>query len=92
MPTNDLRSTRVCGRGLPSLRDQLLATGAQWPGSRATFANDVYHSEFPSVYRTPNRPWRQASWRTALSGETLDHFSAERVQPIFRVFTTLSTN
>lgn len=64
---------------LAELRDQLLATGAQWPGSRATFANDVYHSEFPSVYRTPNRPWRQASWRTALSGETLDHFSAERV-------------
>ena len=56
-----------------------MATGTQWPGSRATFANDIYHSGFPSVYRTPNRPWRQASWRTALSGETLDHFSAERV-------------
>ena len=64
---------------LAELRDQLLATGTQWPGSRATFANDIYHSGFPSVYRTPNRPWRQASWRTALSGETLDHFSAERV-------------
>jgi hypothetical protein len=64
---------------LAELRNQLLATSAQWPGSRATFANDVYHSEFPSVYRTPNRPWGQASWRTALSGETLDHFSAQRV-------------
>lgn len=64
---------------LAELRDQLLATGTQWPGSRATFANDVYHSGFPSVYRTPNRPWSQASWRTALSGETLNHFSAERV-------------
>ena len=64
---------------LAELRDQLLVAGTDWSGSRATFANDVYHSGFPSVYRTPSRPWSQASWRTALSGETLDHFSAERV-------------
>jgi len=64
---------------LAELRDQLLASGAQWPGSRATLANDVDHSEFPSVYRTPSRPWTQSSWRTALSGDTLDHFDAQRV-------------
>ena len=64
---------------LTELRDQLLASGTRWPGSRATFANDVYHSEFPSVYRTPNRPWSQASWRTALSNDNLDYFDAQRV-------------
>lgn len=64
---------------LAELRNQLLASGTQWTASRATFANDVYRSEFPSVYRTPDRPWSQASWRTALSGDTLDHFDARRV-------------
>jgi hypothetical protein len=74
---------------LGELRDQLLTTGEQWPGSRATLANDVYRSGFPSVYRTPNRPWRQAAWRTALSGETLGHFSADRVQEISSLHDTL---
>jgi hypothetical protein len=64
---------------LTELRDQLLASGTRWPGSRATLANDVYHSEFPSVYRTPDRPWSQTSWRTALSGDNLNHFDAQRV-------------
>ena len=59
---------------LAELRDELLKTGSEWPGSQAQFANDVYHSGFPSVYRTPNRPWTQASWRAALSGETLKSF------------------
>ena len=65
---------------LAELRDELLKSGSEWPGSQAQFANDVYHSGFPSVYRTPNRPWTQAAWRTALNGETLSHFNAERVQ------------
>ena len=65
---------------LAELRDQLLKAGPEWRGSQAQFANDVYQSGFPSVYRTPNRPWMQSSWRTALGGETLDHFNAQRVQ------------
>lgn len=74
---------------LAELRDQLLTSGPTWTGSRATFANDVYHSGFPSVYRTPNRPWRQAYWRTALNGGTLDHFSAKRVEEFSRLHDTV---
>ena len=65
---------------LAELRDQLLKAGPIWPGSQARFANDVYRSGFPSVYRTPNRPWIQASWRTAQNGEVFGHFDTERVQ------------
>jgi hypothetical protein len=74
---------------LGELRDQLLTTGEHWSGSRASLANDVYRSGFPSVYRTPDRPWRQASWRTALNGETLGHFSAKRVQEFSALHDTL---
>jgi hypothetical protein len=74
---------------LAELRDQLRESGPNWTGSRATFANDVYHSGFPSVYRTPNRPWSQASWRTALNGGTLDHFSAKRVEEFSRLHDTV---
>jgi hypothetical protein len=74
---------------LGELRDQLMTRGEQWSGSRASLANDVYRSGFPSVYRTPNRPWRQAAWRTALSGETLGHFSADRVQEFSALHDTL---
>lgn len=74
---------------LGELRDQLLMTGDQWPGSTATFANDVYRSGFPSVYRTPKRPWSQAAWRTALSGEALGHFRPSRVQEFSTLHDTL---
>ena len=65
---------------LGELRDELLKNDPMWPGSRARFANDLYKSGFPSVYRTPNRPWMQASWLTALNGEVLGHFKPDRVQ------------
>lgn len=74
---------------LAELRDELLKTGPEWPGSRAKFANDVYHSGFPSVYRTPNRPWTEASWRTALGGETLSHFGAQRVHQFSALYDTI---
>ena len=41
---------------LAQLRDQLLTTGTQWPGSRATFANDVYHSGFRASIERPIGP------------------------------------
>jgi hypothetical protein len=74
---------------LAELRDELLKTGSEWPGSQAQLANDVYHSAFPSVYRTPDRPWTQASWRAALGGETLSHFNAERVQQFSTMHDTI---
>jgi hypothetical protein len=74
---------------LVELRDELLKSGSEWPGSRARFANDVYHSEFPSVYRTPNRPWSQDAWRTLLNGETLGHFDAARVQEFSALHDTI---
>ena len=74
---------------LAELRDELLKSGSEWPGSQARFAHDVYNSGFPSVYRTPNRPWTRASWRTALNGEILSHFDAERVQQFSRLYDTI---
>jgi hypothetical protein len=74
---------------LAQLRDELLKSGSEWPGSRAHFASDVYHSGFPSVYRTPNRPWTQAAWRTALNGETMNHFNAELVQQFSSLHDTI---
>jgi hypothetical protein len=74
---------------LAELRDQLLTSASEWPGSQAKFANDVYHSGFPSVYRTPNRPWGQDSWRTVSNGETLAHFNAARVQELSGIHDTI---
>jgi hypothetical protein len=71
---------------LAELRDSLMLDRVYWPGSRASFANDVYKSGFPSVYRTPNRPWMQGSWNTALNGEVLNHFKPERVRQLALVF------
>jgi|1186.fasta_scaffold108451_1 hypothetical protein len=71
---------------LAELRDELLKNDPMWPGSRARFANDLYKSGFPSVYRTPNRPWMQASWLTALNGEVLGHFKPDRVQQFALLF------
>jgi len=71
---------------LGELRDELLKTGSNWPGSRAYFANDLYKSNFPSVYRTPDRPLIQASWLTALNGEVLGHFQPDRVQQFALLF------
>ena len=60
-----------------------------WPGSRAFFANDVYKSGFPSVYRTPSRTWVEPSWRTALSGEVLVHFNPDRAQQFASLFSVV---
>ena len=65
---------------LAQLRDQLLVGGSNWPGSRATFAKDIYNSGFPSVYRTPNRPLLSASCKTAQTGEVFGHLITKRVQ------------
>ena len=71
---------------LSELRDELLKRDANWPGSRARFSNDLYKSNFPSVYRTPDRPWSEASWQTALNGEVLGHFQPNRVQQFAALF------
>jgi hypothetical protein len=71
---------------LAELRDELLSGGPNWPGSRARFANDLYKSGFPSVYRTPDRPWVEASWLTALNSDVLSHFDPARVQQFALLF------
>lgn len=71
---------------LAELRDELLRTEPMWSDSRAQFADDIYKSGFPSVYRTPNRPWLQASWLTALNGEVLGHFRPDRAQQLAELF------
>jgi hypothetical protein len=71
---------------LSELRDELLRAGPNWPGSRARFANDLYKSNFPSVYRTPDRPLVQAAWLTALNGEVLGHFQPDRVEQLAMLF------
>lgn len=71
---------------LAELRDSLLLDRPTWPGSRASFANDVYKPGFPSVYRTPNRPWMQESWNTALNGEVLNHFKPDRLLQFAFIF------
>lgn len=71
---------------LAELRDELMRNDPTWPGSRATFANDYYKSGFPSVYRTPNRPWPQATWLTALDGGVIGHFKPDRVSELSSIF------
>ena len=71
---------------LAELRDQLLTNDPTWQGSRAKFANDIYKSGFPAVYRTPGRPWLQASWLTALNGGVIGHFRPERAQQLAYLF------
>lgn len=71
---------------LAELRDELMMSGSNWPGSRASFANDYYKSGFPSVYRTPNRPWRQATWLTALDSGVIGHFTPDRVTELSAPF------
>lgn len=71
---------------LGELRDELLKNDPVWPGSRDHFANDLYKSGFPSVYRTPDRSWQQTSWLTALNGEVLGHFKPDRVQQFAQLF------
>jgi hypothetical protein len=75
---------------LGELRDELLRQESNWPGSRAQFANDLYKPNFPSVYRTPDRPWIKASWLTALNGDLLGHFQPERVQQFAVIFDEVS--
>ena len=71
---------------LAELRDELMGNDLIWPGSRARFANDYYKSGFPSVYRTPNRPWLQATWLTALDGGVIGHFTPDRVDELSGLF------
>jgi hypothetical protein len=71
---------------LDELRDELVKNEPAWPGSRARFANDLYKSGFPGVYRTPARAWPQASWLTALNGEVLGHFEPARAQQLAELF------
>jgi hypothetical protein len=71
---------------LAEIRDQLLKNDTAWPGSQAHFSNDLYRSGFPSVYRTPARPWEKASWLTALNGEVLGHFAPARAEQFAELF------
>jgi hypothetical protein len=75
---------------LAELRDELSKGEPMWPGSRARFANDIYHQAFPPVYRTPNRPWPKDAWETALNGEVLGHFRPERVAQFAALFDEVS--
>ena len=75
---------------LAELRDELIKGEPMWTGSRARFADDIYHSAFPAVYRTPNRPWPKDSWETALNGEILGHFRPERVAKFAALFDEVS--
>jgi hypothetical protein len=71
---------------LAEIRDQLLKDDAAWPGSTAHFSKDLYSPGFPSVYRTPARPWEKASWLTALNGEVLGHFAPARAEQFAELF------
>lgn len=71
---------------LGELRDELLKNEPAWSASRAHFANDLYKSGFPSVYRTPDRSWLVASWLTALNGDVLGHFKPDRAQQFAELF------
>jgi hypothetical protein len=71
---------------LAEIRDQLLKNDAAWPGSTAHFSKDLYSPGFPSVYRTPARPWVKASWLTALNGEVLGHFAPARAEQFAEIF------
>src|SRR5438270_3394409 len=53
---------------LAELRDELIKDRPSWPGSRAKFAHDILRSDFPAVYRTPNRAWPTDAWQTAHTG------------------------
>lgn len=75
---------------LAELRDELFKGEPMWTGSRARFANDIYNQAFPPVYRTPNRPWPQDAWETALNGEVLGHFRPERVAEFAALFDEVS--
>jgi hypothetical protein len=75
---------------LAELRDELVKDQPRWAGSRARFATDIYGSAFPAVYRTPNRPWPNDAWETALNGEILSHFRPERVATFAALFDEVS--
>jgi hypothetical protein len=75
---------------LAELRDELMRNDPTWPGSRARFVNDYYKSGFPSVYRTPNRPWLQATWLTALDGGVIGHFNPDRVVELSGLFDSVA--
>lgn len=75
---------------LAELRDQLLKNEPTWPGSRANLANDLFKSDFPAVYRTPGRPWKQASWAMAQSGGVLEHFQPDRALQLAGLFDTVA--
>mgnify|MGYP003575430350 FL=1 len=76
---------------LAELRDELIKGEPTWTGSRAGFANDIYNPAFPPVYRTPNRPWPNDAWETALNGEILGHFRPERAAQFAALFDEVSS-
>jgi hypothetical protein len=71
---------------LAEIRDQLLQNDPNWSASTAHFSKDLYSPGFPSVYRTPARPWEKASWLTALNGEVLGHFAPARAEQFAELF------
>ena len=76
---------------LAELRDDLIKGEPTWTGNWARFANDIYDPVFPPVYRTPNRPWPNNVWETALNGEILGHFRPERVAQFAALFDEASS-
>lgn len=75
---------------LAELRDQLLKNDATWPGSRTNLASDLFKSDFPAVYRTPGRPWKQASWLIAQNGGVVGHFRPDRALQLAGMFDTVA--
>jgi len=76
---------------LAELRDQLTSDGPTWPGSRVKLANDLFKSGFPPVYRTPGRPWAEASWQNAQTSEVIGHFRVDRAQQLGGLFDTVAS-
>ena len=75
---------------LAELRDELLKNDATWPGSRVKLADDVFKSGFPSVYRTPGRPWALTSWQNAQTSGVISHFRPDRAQQLGSLFDTVA--
>jgi len=75
---------------LAELRDQLMSDGPTWPGSRVKLADDLFKSGFPPVYRTPGRPWAEASWQNAQTSGVIGHFRPDRAQQLGALFDTVA--